>query len=636
MSPFFRAVQDATRYWHLLALSVVCSAGVAALWGANIAALFPILEVTLHGKSLQEWNVELRERAEKNIRELTEKVAAAEQANDTREKRRAEARLHIEETQLASANKTRPYLERFAPSHPYHTILLIVALLMGSNVAKHVLLVGNNMLVGFVSGMIAKDIRTKLFDKALLLDRPTYMGIGTGGFAAQITQSTDMLAQGIAGCYGGCVTEPLKIIACLLGAWMISWRLTLCSLLVAPVVTLMILWLNRRIRSVARRTLDRSLGFHHVILESLNNLLTVQAFTMEPFERERFRKSTDAMLKNSLRATFYTALAGPITEVLGIGMVCTAILVGSYLVMYQETHIFGIRIVDQPLSVPGLMVFFGMLISTNDPVRKLAGVITWINSGSVAAQSLYGMLDLPSRIADPAEPKSPASPHSRLALRGVHFSYDGQHEVLKNVDLEIPLGQRVAIVGPNGGGKSTLINLLCRFYDPTRGEILLDDVPLRQMSLRDLRGRIALVNQHTELFNESILFNIRYGRLDATDQEVIEAARKAHAHEFVDEFPEKYATLVGPNGHRLSGGQRQRIALARAILRDAELLVLDEATSQIDVASERLIHDALAAFSENRTVLMITHRASTLALADIVLEIRHGVVTIQPPDRLAA
>jgi ABC-type multidrug transport system fused ATPase/permease subunit len=174
------------------------------------------------------------------------------------------------------------------------------------------------------------------------------------------------------------------------------------------------------------------------------------------------------------------------------------------------------------------------------------------------------------------------------------------------------------------------VNLICRFYDPTQGRVLLDGVPLTDLALRDLRRRIALVTQQTELFNESILYNIRYGRWEASDEEIEAAARQAHAHEFIADFPEGYRTMVGPNGFRLSGGQRQRIALARAFLRDAEILVLDEATSQIDVESERLIHEALAAYVENRTVIMITHRASTLALANSILEVEHGTVRKRP------
>ena len=223
-----------------------------------------------------------------------------------------------------------------------------------------------------------------------------------------------------------------------------------------------------------------------------------------------------------------------------------------------------------------------------------------------------------------------------IRLENVSFSYDGIDTVLKDVDLSITFGERVAIVGPNGGGKSTLVNLICRFYDPTKGRVLLDGVPLVELAVHDLRRRIAMVTQQTELFNESILYNIRYGRWEATTEEIEEAARKAHAHEFISDFPDGYQTMVGPNGFRLSGGQRQRISLARAFLRDAEILVLDEATSQIDVESERLIHEALARYVKNRTVIMITHRASTLALADSIVQVEHGAVTKRPANQSQA
>jgi len=389
-------------------------------------------------------------------------------------------------------------------------------------------------------------------------------------------------------------------------------------------------WLNRRMRTISTSVLSQSKGYHHVLLEALNNVLTVQAYTMEPFERQRFRDCTGDMMRIGMQHSFYRALANPITEVLGIGMVATSIAVGAWLVINQETQIFGITMTDQPMTVPGIMIFFGFLIGASDPVRKLSGVITGLNMGCVGAQGLYPLLDTESKLAQVAEPKRLPSPHREIRLDNVSFSYDGIDLVLDKVNLAIPFGERVAIVGPNGGGKSTLINVICRFYDPTGGRVLLDGVPLTELALDDLRRRIAMVTQQTELFNESILYNIRYGRWDATDEEIEEAARQAHAHEFISEFPHGYRTMVGPNGFRLSGGQRQRIALARAFLRNAEILVLDEATSQIDVESERLIHEALSRYVENRTVLMITHRASTLALADAIVEVDHGQAVKRP------
>ncbi|MFM9059733.1 MAG: ABC transporter ATP-binding protein, partial [Planctomycetaceae bacterium] len=636
MHYFLRALREAAKSWPLLAAAMICSACVAGLWGANIMALHPIIEVTLKGESLQEWNrreiAAARGRLE-SVAAEREALAAriddhelegAELAKARNRVAALDAQRHSDERAVAWGAWRGPWLDRLLPIDPFQTVLVVVAFVVVSTVLKHVLLLTGTMLVSWVAMDISRSIRSKVFDKALELDRAQFMRHGSAGFMAQVTHTADMLASGITTFYGGAVTEPLKILACLGGAFLVSWRLTLACLMLAPVVGFLMVWLNRRIRAVSQGILARSRGFHHVLLEALNNVLTVQAFTMEEFERQRFRDCTRDMMRVGMRHVFYHALANPITEILGIGMVATSIAVGAWLVINQETRIFGITMTDQPMTVPGIMVFFGLLIGASDPVRKLSGVITGFNMGIVGAQGLYPLLDTPSKLVEAAAPRHVPSPHREIRLENVSFSYDGIDTVLKDVNVSIRFGERVAIVGPNGGGKSTLVNLVCRFYDPTAGRVMLDGVPLTDVALADLRGRIAMVTQQTELFNESIHYNIKYGRWDASDAEIEEAARKAHAHDFIAGFPDGYRTMVGPGGFRLSGGQRQRIALARAFLRNAEILVLDEATSQIDVESERLIHEALARYVENRTVIMITNRASTLALADSLLEVERG------------
>ncbi len=648
MHYFLRALREAAKSWPLLAAAFLCSSGVAALWGANIAALFPIIEVTLNGDSLQTWNDRRIKGAEERIeavgkerKDLEDALASGTLAADAT----VTARNRVDTIQLAtrgddamlySSRKLDPWLKNYLPNDPFTTVLWVVAFVVVSTFIKHGFLMANTMLVSWVAMNISRNIRLKVFDKALELDRAQFMSRGSAGFMAQVTCTADMLSSGIASVFGGAVTEPLKIFACLAGAFCISWQLTLACLTMAPVVGFLMVWLNRRIRNVSKNILTRSMGFHHVLLETLNNVLTVQAYTMEEFERQRFRNCTRDMMKTGMWHSFYFALANPITEVLGIGMVATSIAVGAWLVINQQTEIFGITMTDRPMTVPGIMVFFGMLIGASDPVRKLSGVFTGVNVGVVGAGALYPLLDTPSKLREVANPKRLPSPHREIRLENVSFSYDGIDTVLKDINLSITFGERVAIVGPNGGGKSTLVNLICRFYDPTKGRVLLDGVPLVELAVHDLRRRIAMVTQQTELFNESILYNIRYGRWEATTEEIEEAARKAHAHEFISDFPNGYQTMVGPNGFRLSGGQRQRISLARAFLRDAEILVLDEATSQIDVESERLIHEALARYVKNRTVIMITHRASTLALADSIVQVEHGAVTKRPANQSQA
>ena len=268
-----------------------------------------------------------------------------------------------------------------------------------------------------------------------------------------------------------------------------------------------------------------------------------------------------------------------------------------------------------------------MLVGMADPGRKIAAIYNLVQPGVPAAERIFQMLDCPSTINDPAQPRSVARPHQRLRLANITFRYgDGEH-VLRGIDLEIPHGQSLAIVGPNGCGKTTLAALIPRFYDPAGGAVQLDDVDLRDMALSDLRGRIALVSQQALLFDDTIAANIRYGSPAATDEEVRRAAERARAHEFImNSCEDGYETRVGPRGESLSGGQRQKIALARAILRDADILILDEATSQVDIESEHQVHEVLKKFVAGRTAIMITHRLSTLSLADRILVMDAGRV----------
>jgi len=266
-----------------------------------------------------------------------------------------------------------------------------------------------------------------------------------------------------------------------------------------------------------------------------------------------------------------------------------------------------------------------MPVGVSDPLRKLSAVYASIYSGTVAADAVFPLLDRDDTIRDPEVPREAPQPHRLLSLQGVRFSYYYKKPILADVSLDIPFGSTIAIVGHNGSGKSTLVHLLCRFYDPQHGSLSLDGVDFRDMRVADLRKRIALVTQNTELFNASVAYNIRYGKPDATDAEVEDVARQALAHEFIcSSLDAGYATIVGQNGQKLSGGQRQRIAAARALLCKPEILILDEATSQIDVHSEQLIRESLASHRGQRTMIIITHREKLLELADRVFDVHNG------------
>ncbi len=647
MKSFARALKEAWHHWPTLAAAVVCSLAVAALWALNIAALYPIIETTLNGQSLQEWNQQRLQQAEQAVAQ-NEPLAAQlqqqlSQSTDPAEQRQIRLQLDVAQTKLsfgratvATSRRLQPWFDRLLPRRPFPTVVLIVSLVAVATMLKQALMISNTMLASVVSQSIVRDLRGRIFDKAIGLDRPGFDRFGISGFTAHITHTTDMLATGLTNFYSGAITEPLRIVSCLFFACMFSWRLTLASLVFAPLAAFLILHVNRQIRGLSLRVLARSMSFHHVMLEVFNSLLTVQANTMEDFERGRFRDSTAQIRRIAIKGTFYNSLTSPVTELLGMGMLCTGVIVSGYLVISKQTKIFGIPMSDQPLNMPQLTVFFAMLIGAADPLRKLSSVLSGINNGMAAANLLYPLLDVQSQVVESPNPVRLPSPHRQIEFRDVTFSYDSVHPVLHDVSATIEHGDRLAIVGPNGGGKSTLVNLLCRFYDPQQGQVLIDGVSLRDVSLSDLRSRIAVVTQQTELFNETILHNIRYGRWDATEDEILAAAKLARAHDFISGFPDGYETMVGPNGQRLSGGQRQRIALARAFLRNAEILILDEATSQIDVDSEKLIHDALAEFGQQRTLIMITHRESTLSLATRIVRVDYGKLEPVRPATKAA
>ena len=639
MKKFRLAIYDSLHHWPLLLLATLCSLGVATLWSANIGAMYPVIEMTLQGNSTQKQLAKAVTETEAHLVELDEaraRVKATLDAPDTPDTDAVESRkvlknLDIEHEEQTTALQWQQWRLRMAnnylPSDPFQTICWIMVIMLVSTVLRHLLLLANDLLIGRVSTTIARTMRLRVFEQALAYDRKTYQSYGTSGLLAGITNSSDALTTGLIAFFGLAIREPLRIVACLIGAALIYWRLLLLSAVLAPLLVLVVYWFNGRVRSIARSMLGKYSGFHEVILEALSNVFTVQAYTMETEERKRFADCTKDMQRCNMRMILYTGLSKPLTELIGVGMIAVTVCAGAYLIVNKETHLGFLRICDEPMTASRLMIFFAMLIGASDPLRKMSGVMTAIYTGSMAANNLYQMLEKPKLLPEPAVPVVVPSPHKTISVRDVAFAYTPGNPVLKHANLEIPYGRTVAIIGANGSGKSTLIQLLCRFYDPVSGSVEMDGVNFKEMSIASLRKRIALVSQQTELFNRTVLENIRYGSPQSTREEVIAAAKLAFAHDFIEGSLEKgYDTVVGQSGQKLSGGQRQRIAMARAILRKPEILILDESTSQIDMVSELQIRQSLADLKRQCTIIIIAHREALIALADEVYEVRDGVL----------
>ncbi len=627
MKPFWNAIRDSLHHAPALVLATLCSVGIAFLWGSNIGALYPVVEMTLNGESIQSWLEKGAQASDAEAKALESQIAQPNPAISQKDRdlieRKAKQALSTRDYKLGLV----AWADRFLPRNPFQTICWIMGLLMVSTLIKHALMLTNDMLIGHVSTSIVRDLRMRVFDSALAMDRKTYQAYGTSGLLAAITAAADGLTAGLIHLFGAAIREPLRIASCLIMASLINWRLLLLSLVLAPALVAIVVFFNRKIRRAAASILGRNAGFHEVLLEALGNIFTVQAFTMEPHERDRFRICTNEMKRVQLKMVFWTGIGKPFTEMIGVAMVAITVCAGAYLVVNKQTHLFFLKVCDSPMSVTDLLIFFGLLIGASDPLRKLSGVSVMIYQGMVSSELLYGILNAKPILPVPAEPKTLLGRHHQLSLKNVSFHYHPNQPVLSNVSLEIPFGKTVALLGSNGSGKSTLIQLLCRYYDPVAGSIQLDDVDLRDLALSDIRQRMTLVSQNTELFNRSVFENIKYGSPDATKDEVELAARLAHAHEFItNSLSEGYETIVGQAGQKLSGGQRQRIALARAILRKPEILILDESTSQIDMASELQIRETLQAMKGQMTILIITHREALIALADEVYSMQSGVL----------
>ena len=530
-----------------------------------------------------------------------------------------------------------PFLDKWLPVTPFGTLVLICTALAVSTLVKSLLRIAGLFFMARLGHLTSFELRKEFYRSTLGLDMGTFGNASTGDLMNRFT--TDMGAIGIGTnvLFGMAILEPLKLTACLIGAALISWQLLLLTVLAAPLAGYAVHTLAKSLKRANRRALKELSSLYEHLEETFSSMKVIKAFTMESRERSRFHHASKQYYRRSMRIAFYNSLSSPLTESMGVVVIMGVVMAGGYLVLNEKTFLFGIRVSDEPLSHGMLTAFYMMLVGIIDPFRRLSGVFNNIQRASAASDRVYEMLDRTSKLADPPVPDKLPLRLGRIHFRDVSFSYTPEELVLDGIDLHVEPGETIAIVGPNGCGKSTLMNLVARFYDPAEGAVTIDGIDLRNVKLRDLRNRMGIVTQETLLFDDTVANNIRYGSPGATQQEVEQAARQAHAHRFVTEkLADGYQTLCGAGGRRLSGGQRQRLALARAILRDPQILILDEATSQIDVESERLIHEVLEKFVQNRTTFMITHRPSTLALADRIVVMDHGrVADVGSFDELA-
>lgn len=632
-----RALGMAFRYKWSIVCSTICAFLVAILWGANIGGVLPIIEIVFKGNSLHtmvderiERSEKTRDTAQQSVTEAKQKLATAEGDRRIALEREIKLKEAVVRDEQASIDRTRryePWIKKYTPSEAFPTLILVFGVLFFGTVLRCLFLAINMYLVTRVGQRTVLDIQDHVFRNTMRLEVAELEDVnGTGDLISRIRGETATIATAITTLFGKTMREPLKMAACIAGAAFVNWRLLILSLVVVPVAGFAMLTIARLTKRAHRKAVEDSALLLNRLFQAVSYMRLVKAFNMEKHEHERFRETATDVYRKQMKISLFNALGRTNSEILGVAIISLSAIAGAFLVLNGETHLLGVKLASRQMTPSEIMVFFAFLIGIADPLRKMGDVYNQIQSGAVSADRVFPLFDQVPRVRDPEKAHSLDGDKPEVAFEGIRFAYEPGIDVLKGINVEIPGGSSLAIVGSNGCGKSTLVNLLLRFFDPDQGSVRIGDRDIREYNVDDLRGALGYVTQQTMLFDDTIANNIRYGTSAATLQQVMVAARQAHAHEFISELPDGYDTSVGEHGGKLSGGQRQRLALARAILKNAPVLVLDEATSQIDPESERLIHRSLADFTVDRTTLMITHRLSTLDLADRILVMSDGQV----------
>jgi subfamily B ATP-binding cassette protein MsbA len=493
------------------------------------------------------------------------------------------------------------------------TTFLIPLLLVATFLAKGALTYSGTLIMVRNGLRATQALRVRLFAH-LLRQEPAFFQRHPVGELLTRCISDVGAVQGIA---SNQMAEATREITLALGMliWLlwIDWRTTLTLFIAIPLVVLPVQHLSQRIRKVNHRNQEASSRLLQRLKEVFSNIRVVLGFARESYEVQRFQQSNDELLRLGMKSARASALSTPIMELVGGCLLAT-------LVVYATKGIQAGR-----LNGTDFFSYLFYVYALYDPLRRLTKLNNEIQVAQASLDRVYSILDRAPVFSAPAHPKPVPTQPQRLRFEGVQFSYDDKHAVLRGIDLEVNRGETVALVGGSGGGKTTLVNLVPRFFDPTAGRLTLDGVDLRDFDPKELRQRIGIVTQETLLFMDSIHDNIAYGQ-GAPRAAVIAAAKQAHAHAFIEALPRGYDTPLAETGSSLSGGQRQRLAIARALLQDPPILLLDEATSALDTESERAVQEALEALMRDRTTLVIAHRLSTVQKATRIAVLKHGQV----------
>jgi len=459
-----------------------------------------------------------------------------------------------------------------------------------------------------------KDLRDEAYKHLHKLPMSFFKKERVGNLISRITNDVNIVQTSISAAFLNMIREPLSIIVFLGIAISISWKLTLLALVILPVSMFIIAWIGLKLRKQSYFIQEKMADITSILQETISGVKIVKAFGMEKYENNKFMTETHNFFKLMLRIVRVRNASSPITEILSTGVGVVIIYFGGLLVLKEQT-----------LTASEFMGFLFAIFQMMPPIKELSGVNNRIQESSAAGDRIFEIIDTQPSIKNSEKAIEVPEFKNSLNLDHVSFHYEDSDElVLNDLNFSVNRGEIVALVGPSGGGKSTLVDLIPRFYDPTDGRILLDGIDIKEIKIENLREMMGIVTQETFLFNESIKNNIAYGLGEYPEEKIIEAAKTANAHNFIMEMPKGYNTVIGERGVKISGGQRQRLSIARALLKNPEIMIFDEATSALDNESELLVQEAIERLMVNRTTIVIAHRLSTIRNATRIIVLDRG------------
>jgi len=473
--------------------------------------------------------------------------------------------------------------------------------------------------MAFVQQSFIRDIRNRLFEQYQKLSLAYFHKTRTGQLMSRVTNDVVVLNETIDLGFNHLIADTLSVLIFTGFLIILSWKLTLLAAIVLPVMFLFIYRVGKKLKKYSFRSQERMADVNTVLEETVSNIRIVKGFATDKFEIAKFHKATTRFFKALLKMTRVRLLASPINDMM-------ATIVGLFILWYAGTQILTAQ---STMQAEDFILFVFSMFSLIKPVKSLSNIHIRLQEGMAAAGRIFDVLETPATVGEPDHPVLLSGFNHKIIYDDIVFAYDTGERVIDHVSFEVQKGQVLAVVGPSGGGKSTLFDLLPRFYDPQKGHILIDDIDIRTLATSDLRRLLGIVTQETYLFNDTVGYNIAYGMAGIDQKAIDQAAKMANAYDFIQALPEGYDTAIGNRGVMLSGGQRQRLAIARALLKNPEILIFDEATSALDTEAEAQVQEAINRLMQGRTTLVIAHRLSTVTNADVILVMEKGRIVQQ-------